>query len=169
MMHRITLISNFMIGRITTILIITFLLFFQTNYATAQCCNYKLIMHDTYGDGWNGATLQVIINNESVGTYSASNFGSFASISICNGDSLAIIYTSGMYENENSYELQDSSWNIVFQDGPNPDTGIVFSTTGNCNTLLLQGSHPCTAIPIDMGQCVFTDNTGFPGTGLSPN
>jgi hypothetical protein len=74
-----------------------------------------------------------------------------------------------MYENENTYQLQDSSWNLFFQDGPYPDTGNVFSSIGNCNTPLMQGSHPCTAIPIDTGQCIFFDNTGFPGTGLIPN
>lgn len=80
-----------------------------------------------------------------------------------------MIYTAGIYENENTYELQDSSWNIVFQDGPDPDTGNVFSSIGDCNTPLLAGSHPCTAIPIDTEQCVFTNNTGYPGSGLSPN
>ncbi len=146
-----------------------FLLSFQITNSKAQCCNYKLFMHDSYGDGWNGATLEVLINNLSVGSYSASNFGSMVTISICNGDSLNLIYLAGNYENENSYELQDSSWNIVFQDGPIPATGNVFSTIGNCNTPLLQGSHPCTAIPINIGQCVFTNNTGFPGSGLSPS
>ncbi|MCA6364175.1 MAG: CotH kinase family protein [Bacteroidetes bacterium] len=126
-------------------------------------------MNDSYGDGWNGASLQVFVNNTLTGTYSAVNFGSAAVFSVCNGDSLTVVYTAGAYENENSYTLQDSSWNIVFQDGPNPDTGNVFSSIGNCNTPLLQGSHPCTAIPIDTGQCIFTSNIGFPGSGLNPN
>jgi hypothetical protein len=30
---------------------------------------------DSYGDGWNGATLQVLVNNVSVGTYSENSFG----------------------------------------------------------------------------------------------
>jgi len=59
-------------------------------------------MHDSYGDSWNGATLEVLINNFSVGNYSASNFGSMASFSVCNGDSLDLIYTAGDNENENS-------------------------------------------------------------------
>jgi hypothetical protein len=126
-------------------------------------------MHDSYGDGWDGATLQLFINNVSAGTYSASGFGSSATFSVCNGDSLDLIYTAGSYENEHSYELQDSSWNLVFQDGPNPDTGNVFSSLGDCNTPLLPGSHPCTAIPIDTNGCIFTNNIGFRGAGLIPN
>lgn len=135
----------------------------------AQCCNYRLSMHDSYGDGWNGATLEVLINNNSVGIFSASNFGNTVTFSVCNGDSLDLIYTAGMYENENSYEVQDSSYNIVYLDGPFPATGNVFSSIGDCNTPALPGSHPCTAISIDTGQCVFTNNIGFPGSGLNPN
>ena len=148
-------------------LVFTFLM--QANFCEAQCCTYTLSMHDSYGDGWNGATLEVLINNVSVGTYSATNSGSNATISVCNGDSLSLAYTAGTYENENRYELQDSSWNTVFRDGPTPATGLVFSSVGNCNTPLLQGSHPCAAIPIDTVQCTFTSNLGFPGTGLAPN
>jgi hypothetical protein len=155
-------------NRIPVRITLIFFLFLPSIFSKAQCCNYKLFMHDSYGDGWNGATLEVLINNSSVGIFSASNSGSSATFSICNGDSLDLIYTAGTYENENSYELQDSSWNIVFQDGPDPDTGNVFSSIGDCNTPLLPGSHPCTAIPIDTGQCIFTNNTGFPGSGLSP-
>ena len=138
-----------MMNKIITKFAVIFLLCLQNTNSNAQCCNYKLLMQDSYGDGWNGATLQVLINNLSVGTYSASNYGNMASFSVCNGDSLDLIYTAGMYENENTYQLQDSSWNIVFQDGPNPAAGGVFSSIGDCNTPLLQGSHPCTAIPID--------------------
>lgn len=150
-------------------LLVICLTILQGNMLHAQCCSYRLSMHDSYGDGWNGASIQVFINNTLSGTYSALNSGSNVNFSICNGDSLAVVYTPGAYENENTYQIQDSSWNIVFQDGPNPDTGLVFSSIGNCNTPLLPGSHPCTAIPIDTGQCIFTNNTGFPGSGLNPN
>ncbi len=158
-----------MMTRIITNFVFIFFLCLQSANTQAQCCHYRLLMHDSYGDGWNGATLQVFINNNLEGTYSASNFSSMASISLCSGDSLNLVYTAGIYESENSYELQDSSWNMVFQDGPTPTTGTVFSAIGDCNTPQLPGSNPCTAIPIDTGQCIFTNNTGFPGSGLIPN
>jgi hypothetical protein len=142
---------------------------FQSMNIQAQCCNYTLSMHDTYGDGWNGATLEVVINNISVGIFSAANTGSVVNLPVCNGDSLALIYTAGMYEDENSYELQDASWNIVFLDGPTPNTGLVTSLIGNCNTLPVQGSHPCVAIPIDTVQCILANNTGFQNSGFVPN
>ena len=150
-------------------IILVFIFSLQSINTKAQCCNYRLVLHDSYGDGWNGATLQVFINNFLAGTYSASNYGNTSNFWICSGDSLHLVYTAGDYENENSYQLQDSTWNIVFQDGPNPDTGFVFSAIGDCTTPLLPGSNPCTAIPIDTNACVFASNIGFPGSGLSPN
>jgi hypothetical protein len=150
-------------------LILIFFFCLQSIPLKAQCCDYTLSMHDSYGDGWNGATLQVYINNILFGTYSASNFGSTVTLSVCNGDSLDLNYTSGSYENENSYQLQDSSWNIVFQDGPNPDTGNVFSSIADCNNPIAIGVYACTAIPIDTGQCIFTDNTGAPASVWNPN
>ena len=134
----------------------------------AQCCYYKLSMHDSYGDGWNGGFLSVTINNNPVGNFSASNFGSLDSFQVCNGDTLKLNYTSGSYENENSYQLYDANWNLYHMAGPTPPTGLVFDTLGNCNATFLAGNNPCTAIPIDTGQCIWGDNTGYQGSGFNP-
>ena len=150
-------------------IITVFFFCLQSINSKAQCCDYTLTMHDSYGDGWNGATIQVYINNTLFGTYTASNFGNTVIFSVCNGDSLYLNYTSGSYENENSYELQDSSWNIIFQDGLTPDTGNVFSSIADCNNPIAIGIYPCTAIPIDTGQCIFADNSTSPASGWNPN
>jgi hypothetical protein len=126
-------------------------------------------MQDSYGDGWNGGALQVSINGIAIGTFAASAYGSADSFLVCPGDLLELNYTSGAYENENTYQLFDASWNLLFQDGPTPSTGSVFSTAGNCNTSTILGSHPCTALPIDTGICVIQNNSNFTGSGISPN
>ena len=156
-----------MVNKIVTKFALMLVLSLQSTYSNAQCCNYKLIMHDSYGDGWQGASIQVLINSLPVGNYSASNFQSMAYISLCNGDSLDLIYTAGIYENENSYELRDSSWNSVFYDGPTPDTGSVFSSLGNCDEPFELGNHPCTAIPVGIG-CVSSGITDTTNSNLNP-
>ncbi len=125
-------------------------------------------MHDSYGDGWQGGHVEVVVNGTSAGIYSAVNFGNTVSLTICDGDNLELVYTSGDWETENSYQLFDASWNIIFDDGPVPDTGSVFTAIGNCSSSILPGGHPCTAIPIDTDQCIFADNTGFQSSGLNP-
>lgn len=140
----------------------------QSTSVQSQCCTYTLSMHDSYGDGWNGGSLEVFINNTTVGIYSAANFGSIDTFTVCNGDSLKLIYTPGMYENENTYQLYDPVWNLVFDDGPTPQTGLVFTSLGNCLGIGFPGNNACNAIPIDTGQCLFADNTGFQGSGINP-
>jgi hypothetical protein len=49
-----------------------------------------------------------------------------------------------------------------------PATGNVFTTVGNCNATSLPGSHPCTAMAIDTGQCLTASNNEFPASGLNP-
>ena len=135
--------------------------------AQSQCCTYTLSMHDSYGDGWNGGYLDVYINTTHQGTYSAANYGTTDTFHICTGDSLKLIYTSGTWETENTYQLYDPAWNLVFGDGPTPQTGIVYAATGNCSSMVIAGSHPCLAIPVDTGQCVVENNTAFSTSGFN--
>ena len=98
----------------------------------SPCCSYTLEMFDSWGDGWNGAYLDVQVNSISVGMYSATNFGTTVNIPVCTNDIFALVYYPGSYENEVSYNLRDNSGNIVFSDGPYPAVGLVYSTTSSC-------------------------------------
>ncbi len=62
------------------IFVIFFLLsLLDTNQSKAQCCDFTVLMQDTYGDGWNVGNLQVLVNSTSVGVLSAQLYGSSAS------------------------------------------------------------------------------------------
>ncbi|MBK9980827.1 MAG: CotH kinase family protein [Saprospiraceae bacterium] len=125
-------------------------------------------MHDMYGDGWNGGFLEIFKNGTSLGHFSASGFGSTSTISMCENDSLRFEYTQADYENENSYELYSPGWQLILKDGPNPLPGTVFNIAGHCDTINVQGNHPCTAIPIDTTQCALADNTLSAASGINP-
>ena len=143
-------------------------LLFAPALASAQCCDYVLAMHDSYGDGWNGGTLQVAVNGESIGTYAAAGYGSTATFTVCDGDALTLTYTPQDWENENSYTLFNP-WGVpVFSDGPDPGTGLVFTGTGDCAAVPAPGAAPCAALPIDTTACVIANNSGAPGTGINP-
>lgn len=149
-------------------LVLSFWLFTATPNAHAQCCTYTIAMQDTYGDGWNGGYLRLYINDVFTGNISGAGWGSSYAFTVCEGDSYRLEYTPQDYENENIYQVYDDSWHWVFGDGPNPQTGVVFSGTGHCGTTAIEGSHPCLAFPIDTGQCLTADNTQMPGSGLNP-
>jgi len=143
------------------------LLMFVSQTAQSQCCDYHLLMQDSYGDGWNGGYLEVSINNSIVGNFSATNYGSNATFQVCNGDSVSLIYHSGSYDNENTYHLYNQNWNHLFSNGPTPTVGQIFDTVANCSSLQIMGNHPCTALSIDTSQCIFTDNTSMSGSGIN--
>ena len=97
-------------------------------------CSYTLDMKDSWGDGWNGGFLTVNINGLSIGDFSATGLGSSASFDAVNGSTIELVYTSGSWENENTYDLLDPTSTIIFSDGTNPSTGSVFTTTSNCSS-----------------------------------
>lgn len=136
--------------------------------ARAQCCTHILQMADSYGDGWNGGTLQVLVNGASIGTFAAVGSGSAETFTVCTGDALELIYTPLDWENENTYVLYDQWGNVVFADGPTPGTGSVFTGTGDCSVVPPPGSVPCTAIPIDTATCANANNSTALGTGINP-
>jgi hypothetical protein len=151
----------------TSISVSVFFLILSFTKVQAQCCSYNLSMGDTYGDGWNGGFVEVKINNAVVGIYSANNYGSNATFLVCNGDSVSLNYTAGAYENENTYQLYDNNWNLLFSDGPIPLVGSVFDTIGNCNTTAILGNNACNAIVIDTNLCVVENNIGIQGSGIN--
>lgn len=97
-------------------------------------CEYTLRLFDSFGDSWNGAVLSLSIN-EDVTIYSMSvNDGTDIEFPIIfqTGDSITLEFTSGRFDNEIMYQLLDPNRNIVFEDGPTPGTGNVFSTFIMC-------------------------------------
>ncbi len=96
-------------------------------------CNYTLNMFDAYGDGWNGAILSVFIDGQFLDNYNATGSSSTASIPVSGGQQIDLVYSSGSWENENSYDLIDGNGNTIFSDGPNPNTGLVYTGNASCS------------------------------------
>lgn len=99
----------------------------------ASLCLYTLDMTDSWGDSWNGGYITVNIDGVPSGTYFAKGSNTIDTIPVGGGSTLELVYTSGSYENENTYTLYDPSGAAVFSDGINPSTGSVFSTSSNCS------------------------------------
>lgn len=153
--------------KLTTLVAFVGCLLQANSKCIAQCCDFTILMHDTYGDGWNGGNLTVKINGNTVAVFSAQNYGSNGVFTACNGDNLELVYAPGDYENENSYELYNQNWNLFFNDGPNPSTGAVFDTLINCNSNSFPGNHPCTAFILDTVSCSWVNNSAMPGSGIN--
>jgi gliding motility-associated-like protein len=98
------------------------------------CCSYSLEMIDSYGDGWNGASMSVVVNGVTYGPYSATGYGSTVTIPVCDGEVFVINYlAAGSWPSECSYVLNDGEGNVVYQAGPNPTVGNnLFIGNGQC-------------------------------------
>jgi len=141
--------------------------------AISQCsfsCDYTINMFDSYGDGWNGASVEVLINAVSQGTFSVtggccSSYSEVQTFSCSNGDAIRIRYTAGSYEGEVTYNIVDPFGTTIFSDGTNPATGIVHNNTASCGA----PDSPCSAQSINF-TCyteVSACNSGATNSGIA--
>lgn len=90
-------------------------------------CNYVLNLFDSFGDGWNGASMEVTSGpNVDVYTLQTGSFGTFNIPAISNLP-LTFAYSTGTFENEVSFEIIDPDGNIIYADGPFPQSGEILS------------------------------------------
>ena len=88
--------------------------FFGLTAAYAQC-NHTLTMIDSWGDGWNGATVDLTVNGATVlSAVSCSGSSTDASFTAATGDAIALAnWVSGSYDNEISWELKDGTGALI--------------------------------------------------------
>jgi hypothetical protein len=146
------------------------LLFFALlaySFSFGQCCDYTLVGNDSYGDGWNGGSLDIYVNGEVIESFSAVDQGSSFSFEVCDEDEIYFEYFSGEYENENTWFLVGGVGNLVFGDGPEPVVGISETFVTDCSIESDPGTNACSAIEGEFG-CVEIDNSTAPGSSLTP-
>ena len=82
---------------------------------------WQIEMQDSYGDGWNGASLEVTIDGDTQ-SYSIAE-GSEASFSFnlpASAEILSIIYRPGAFDNENTFQVISPGGNVLLDLGPSP-------------------------------------------------
>lgn len=111
----------------TTKKYIVFLCYFLPLLLTAQndTCNYKIQLIDFFGDGWDGATLTVVIQGDTSDYTLPDSIIGFVDIPAIQNERLQIFFSEGAFDEEISYIVFDPKGEIIFNDGPFPDTGLV--------------------------------------------
>ncbi len=104
---------------------------FMTSYTppnpTGDSCTYTLELFDTFGDGWNGAVLTITIDGQSTNYTFTTGYEATFQFTAPQNVPFVVSYTPGFFENEVSYNIVDPDGNVVFSDGPYPQTGEVTS------------------------------------------
>jgi len=110
----------------------------STTQAQNTACQYRLELFDSFGDGWNGAVLQVDVNGE-ITNYTVEDDGLDAGdqlevidLIITEGDSIKLSFVSGAFDSESSYFFYNATDSLLFSDGPDPMEGEVFVTVAEC-------------------------------------
>ncbi len=129
-----------MIRRFTYSLLAVFFLFTASGSLLAQDCTYTLELFDSFGDGWNGAELTVILNGTDTTVYSLDNEGDETDffeafeIPVTTGDSILLGYSGGTFEGEVTYFLYNQIGDLIFSDGPFPtQADTVFLAALTCS------------------------------------
>ncbi|MEQ8908098.1 MAG: fibronectin type III domain-containing protein [Vicingaceae bacterium] len=96
-------------------------------------CNYSLQMDDTWGDGWNGGTIDVYVNGTTT-NYGMANGGTQTiQIAVNTGDSIHLDFLGGSaYNGEISFTLFDAGGSQLYTSGLGPVTGVHYGTTAAC-------------------------------------
>ena len=83
-------------------------------------CDYSIIMSDGAGDGWNGFSLDIVVDGINVGNFTLNTgMNGTETFPVPDGVSISISSNSGYWDSEVSYQIVDCQGNVVFQDGPN--------------------------------------------------
>jgi hypothetical protein len=121
--------------KITIVLFATLFLAFL-GQGNAQC-NYTLEMNDSWGDGWNGGLMDVLVNGTVVlddVTLSGGSQGTLP-IPVNTGDDVTTVFVApGSYPGEISYRILDTGGVEVGTGDPNNDipTGTITASCPSC-------------------------------------
>lgn len=86
---------------------------------------WTIEMQDSYGDGWNGASLEVSIDGETVSfTFNNGSAATFTFDLPVDAEVLSVIYRSGAFDNENTFQLISPGGNILLDLGPSPTVDV---------------------------------------------
>lgn len=167
---------------------------FATDCANGSC-NLIVAAQDSYGDGWNGATLHFFQNGTEVASYSmpSQNVSSTtiydtALVNVCTGTPVTFNWQTGSFDYEASYTIFDGAGTEIYSSA-NGGVNHSDSIADACPTCLTPTGVMATAIDSNNITFVWTElddvaeylisfngdayTTGFNGTevyaGLTPN
>jgi hypothetical protein len=119
-------------------------------------CEHSLTGWDSYGDGWNGGMVDVLVNGVIVVddfTLAGGSGPESVTFTAATGDAITTVWTPGSYDSEVTYCIYDGFGGELGCDGTYP-TGI--AVTGNCSAAVCgdgacTGDEDCCNCPVDCG------------------
>lgn len=144
--------------------LMAFIVFTFSSLASIGQCNYTLQLDDTFGDGWNGNTIDVYVAGTTTNYTLSDPPGNTTTINLLvnTGDSISLNYLAGgSYNSEVSFTLFDASGAQLYASGTGPVTGVHYELTAATCPACLPATSPMssnlTSSSADLG---WTENNG---------
>ncbi len=95
--------------------------FFLTIFFAKAQCDYTVVMQDAYGDGWNGASIDMSVNGVVMTSFTVSSTAATAdsgSYSTYTGDNVEFYFNSGTWDTEITFQITAPDGSSVGSYGP---------------------------------------------------
>lgn len=114
------------------------------SFTISNGCNVKFDLFDTYGDGWNGAALNVSFSNGTPMQTMTISSGSSASytLEMANNVTVTVAFVSGSWNSECSFKIYYVGGDMIYQSSGTPSAGVVTTFTTAC------GEEPINCDPV---------------------
>ena len=106
----------------------------EGNATLKNACNVIFNLIDSYGDGWNGASLNVSFSDGSEAqslTFSSGNSATYT-LEIGNGVHVTLTWSSGSYDGECSFTVSYEGDALIFSQTTRPSAGVLYEFDCNC-------------------------------------
>ena len=117
----------------------------QTGFDPNAACIFALRMYDSFGDGWAGSRIAVVINAGTPNYYTVTS-GQFDQVLISanNGDNISITYSGvGYFSGDNSWTLDQVGAPYSVYHSAIPAVNGTYSFVANCSTQPLPPQSDC--------------------------
>lgn len=132
----------------------------QSAFNAGADCFYALRMYDSYGDGWAGSTITVVINGGSPSSYTVGS-GAFDQvlIGLDNGDVVSITYSgAGYFPGDNSWTFDRVGSPYSQYHSAIPAVNGNYTFTVNCSSSLLPPQQDCIGAQALCNNSTFTSS-----------
>ena len=108
----------------------------EGNETLKNSCMVFFALHDSYGDGWNGAKLTVSFDDGTPSqdlTFTSGNSANY-SLEVGNGVHVTLTWTKGNYDSECSFTMSYEGDLVIYQmaQGTSPSAGVLYEFDCNC-------------------------------------
>ena len=107
----------------------------STSIYIGPTCDITIHMHDSYGDGWNNASISIRNAANVVLATAALSSGSDQTVTypIPSG-AVKFYWVHGNYDSECSFQIYNASDNQIYASSGTPQSGLFFTYTNQCQT-----------------------------------